>query len=75
MVGPTGVSKPIDSKIPASAHTTAITAEERVTVLKLLNSLIDAIAGKTISAETRRDPTSLMEMEITIAVMTASMRL
>lgn len=75
IVGPTGVSKAMERSIPVNAQETAIMADDTVTDKKLLNILIDAIAGNTISAETKSEPTNRIEIEITMAVITASIRL
>ena len=49
IVAPTGVLAIIETTIPSAAHTIAITTEQIVTDVKLLNSCIAAKAGKIIN--------------------------
>ncbi len=75
MVAPTGVEARIDKKIPAAAPRTDRQAEAAMTPRKLLNNRMAESAGKMISAEIRREPTSFMASTITDAVTTAISRL
>ena len=75
IVEPTGVPAITAAAIPTKAQTTDTIAEQIVTDLKLLNTLIDESAGKIISAETRRVPTKFIERTIIIAIITAKIRL
>lgn len=75
IVEPTGVEQSIDRIIPVSAHITDITAEQSITALKLLNTLIADNAGKIISAEISREPTRFIASTIISAVTTAISRL
>lgn len=60
IVAPTGVPQSSDIINPLPAHTTEITAEQIITLLKLLKIRIAVIDGKIISAEISRDPTRLI---------------
>lgn len=75
MVEPTGVSKRIDEMMPNIAQKTDITAEKRMTDLKVLKSRMDERAGKMIRAEIKREPTRFMARTITMAIITAIKRL
>lgn len=75
IVDPTGVEKRIDAKIPAAAQMTDMTAEHRITALKLLKTRIADSAGKIMSAEIRREPTRFMASTMIRAVTTAIIRL
>ena len=75
IVDPTGVPARIDMRIPSVAQMTDTTAEQIVTVLKLLNTRIADNAGKMTSAEIRRDPTRFIASTIMIAMVTAIRRL
>lgn len=75
MVEPTGVSKRIDERMPNIAQKTDITAEKRMTDLKVLKSRMDERAGKIIRAEIKREPTRFMARTITMAIITAIKRL
>ena len=75
IVEPTGVEKRMDAISPEPAHTTEMTAEQIITPLKLLKSLIAERAGKIISAEISSEPTRLMASTTISAVMTAISRL
>lgn len=75
MVEPTGVSKRIDERMPNIAQKTDITAEKRMTDLKVLKSRMDERAGKMIRAEIKREPTRFMARTITMAIITAIKRL
>ena len=75
IVEPTGVDARIDTSMPAAAQTTDITAEQRMTALKLLNSRMAESAGKIISAEMSSEPTRFIASTMTIAVIIAIRRL
>lgn len=74
-VGPTGVESSTEAIIPVAAHTTDTAAEDIITDLKVLNTLIDESAGKMTSAEMRSEPTSFIASTIIIALITATARL
>lgn len=61
--------------IPMEEATTEKTAEQIVTALKLLKTLIAERDGKIIKAETRREPTSFMARTMMIAIIMAITRL
>ncbi len=71
IVDPTGVPYRMDTRMPINVQTTEKTAEQIVTDRKLLNTRIAANAGKMISADTKREPTSFMETTMITAIMTA----
>lgn len=71
IVAPTGVPARIDMLIPKNAHTTEFIAEEIVTALKLLKTLIEDNAGKIIRADTRSEPTNFIAITITTAMTVA----
>ena len=71
IVAPTGVPSRIDTKIPTNAQITETMADEMQTALKVRNTRMDDNDGKTISAETSREPTKRIEIEMTHAVRTA----
>lgn len=75
IVEPTGVDARIDTRIPAAAQMTDITAEHRITARKLLNSRMAERAGKIISADMSREPTRFIASTMTVAVITAISRL
>ena len=75
MVAPTGVPARMDVRIPAVAQNTEKTAAKMVTVRKLLNSRMAAIAGKITRAEISKEPTRFMAITITTAVTTARIKL
>ena len=75
MVAPVGVEKTREHTIPSRAHITPMAAELTIAFLKDLCKVIADIAGKIMSAETRSDPTSLIDMEIITAVRVARRRL
>lgn len=75
IVAPTGVPHSSDTIKPVPAQNTDIKAEQIITLLKLLKSLIAVIDGKIISADISSEPTRLMASTIIIAVMTAIIRL
>ena len=57
IVEPTGVEHTIEIKIPEAAQKTERQAEQIVTDLKLLNTLIAESAGKITRAEISSEPT------------------
>ena len=65
----------IDMNMPARAQKTEKTADETVTALKLLNTLIDAMAGKMTRADMRSEPTRFMASTMMTAIITAIRRL
>ena len=75
IVAPTGVEARMDRKMPRAAPKTDRKAEAPMTPRKLLKIRMADSAGKIISAEIRRDPTSFMASTITDAVCTAIRRL
>ena len=75
IVEPTGVDQRIERMIPIAAQITDMTAEQRITKRKLLNSRIAESAGKIISAEIRSEPTRFIARTMTEAVMIAIRRL
>ena len=75
MVAPTGVEARIEMKIPKVAHTTEITAEQRITLLKLRNTLMADSAGNIIRAEVSSAPTRFIASTIITAVTTATIML
>ena len=50
-------------------------AAESVTERKLLKTRIEAMAGNTMRADTNKEPTRRIEMEITMAMVTESIML
>lgn len=75
IVEPTGDPRRIDVVSPIKAHITEIIADPIVTDLKVLKILIEEITGKTMSADTRSDPTRFIARTITIAVIVAIKKL
>ena len=75
IVEPTGVPVSTETIIPKNAHTTENTAENRVTFLKLPNSLIADNAGNITSADIRSEPTRFIASTIITAITTAIRRL
>ena len=75
MVAPTGVDARMEMKIPRVAHTTEMTAEQMMTLLKLRNTLIADNAGKMISADVSSAPTRFMASTMMTAVTTATIKL
>ncbi len=75
MVEPTGVPARMDIRIPSSEQNTDKTAEQTVTDLKLLNTLIADSAGKITSAEMRSDPTRFIARTMITAIIIAISRL
>ncbi len=61
--------------IPAKAHTMDNTAEQIVTLKKLLNNLIEERAGKMTSADISKDPTRFIANTIITAMIIAIIRL
>ena len=51
IVEPTGVDARIHITVPTMEHITAITAEQIITLLNVLKTLIAESAGKVISAD------------------------
>ena len=72
IVAPTGVPNIIETIIPIKAHIIEMIAEEIVTDLKLLKTLIEQSAGNIIRAETKSEPTRFIATTITIAIIVAS---
>ena len=75
IVEPTGVEQSIERIIPVPAQITEITAEQTITALKLLKTLIAESAGKIIRAEISREPTRFIARTIISAVTIAISRL
>lgn len=75
MVEPTGEPMIIENVSPTMAQKTDIILDIIVTLLNVLHILIDDIAGNTISADTRREPTRFIASTITIAVIVAIRKL
>lgn len=74
-VAPTGVENRIEAKIPAKAAVTAITAEQTITPLKLLNTCIADNAGNTIKADVNKAPTKFIAKTMITAVIRAIIKL
>ena len=72
---PTGVPASIEIMMPEKAHTTENIAEKTVTLLNVLNILMDESAGKITSAEIRSDPTRFIASTMITAMTTAIRRL
>ena len=75
MVEPTGVEKRIDAIIPRAAQRTDVTAEQTITLLKLLKRRIAERAGKMISADMSSEPTRFIATTMMREVITATSRL
>ena len=77
MVEPTGVpfGAMIEIIMPRAAHTTDRQAEQIVTDLKLLKTLIADSAGKITRAEISSDPTRFIARTMMTAIMIAIIRL
>ena len=75
IVAPTGVENSIEARIPTSAATTEITAEQIITPLKLFMACIAESAGNTINADVSNAPTMLMARTMMIAVIKAMIKL
>jgi len=75
MVEPTGVFPRMEIAIPRTAHTTDRMAEQMVTDLKLLYTLMLESAGKITSAEISREPTRFIARTIITAIITAIKKL
>ena len=75
IVEPTGVPTRIEIIIPSNEQTTPNIAEQIVTDLKLLKTLIADRAGKITSAEMRSEPTRFIARTIITAIITAIIRL
>ncbi len=75
IVEPTGVPYTMDIKIPRTAHTTDILAEQITTDLKFLNTRIADNAGKITSADIRSEPTRFIARTMITATITAMTRL
>lgn len=65
----------MEMSIPTVAHITEITAEQIITFLKLLKTLIADIAGKIMRADVRSAPTRFIASTMITAVMIATSRL
>ena len=70
-VAPVGRSYTYDRVMEIIKQITDITADDIVTVRKLLNSLIEVIAGKIIKADIIIEPIILIPSTIVTAVSTA----
>jgi hypothetical protein len=75
MVDPTGVPISIEIIIPKNAHTTDNIAEKIVTLLNVLNILMDESAGKITSADIRSEPTRFIASTMMTAMITAIRKL
>ena len=75
MVAPTGVEARMEMMIPTTAQNTAMVADEIITDKKLWNTRMEETAGKIISAEINKDPTSFIASTIMVAVITAMSKL
>ena len=71
IVDPTGVPDRMDMIMPVRVQRTDRTAEQTVTLLKLLNTLIDDIAGNMTRADMRSDPTRFIARTIIVAIIIA----
>jgi len=67
IVGPIGVSAKSDIKIPKTAQSTDVTAEQTTTERKLLKTLIAESAGKITRADIRSEPTKFIARTIITA--------
>ena len=75
IVLPTGVPARTEIKRPVTEHTTETTAEQMVTLRKLLKTRIAERAGKITRADIKREPTRFIASTIMIAMMIAITRL
>ena len=75
MVEPTGVPERMATMIPNAAQNTENTAEQMVTLRKLLNTRIADNAGKMTNAEIKSEPTRFMASTMITAMITAMKRL
>ena len=75
IVDPTGVPISMERMIPKNAQNTESIAEKTVTLLNVLNILMDESAGKITSAEMRSDPTRFIASTMMTAMITAIRRL
>lgn len=75
IVEPTGVPAKMAIRIPKTAQTTEIIAEQIVTDLKLLNILIAEIDGKITNAEIKSEPTRFIARTIITAIKIAITKL
>ena len=75
MVEPTGVDAIIEIAIPRVDPIIERIAEQIVTDLKLLNTLIAESAGKITNAEIKSDPTKFIANTIITAMIIAMIRL
>ena len=75
IVAPTGVDRRIETRIPSDALVTEIIPLQIITDLKFLKILMAERAGKTTSAEIKREPTRFIASTIIIDVITAITRL
>ena len=65
----------MDASKPTTVQTTEIQAEQIVTDLKFLKTLIADNAGNTTKAEISNEPTSFIARTITTAITTAIIKL
>ena len=75
MVAPVGVPHTYEPKIPTKKHSMDITAEETITDLKLLKTLIEDSAGNIIKLEINSEPIKRIPTTIVIAVRIAIKKL
>ena len=75
IVAPTGVEAIMDMIIPEPAQITEMTAEQMITLRKLLNRRIAESAGKIMSAEMSSEPTRFIASTMISAVIIAMRRL
>ena len=75
ILAPVGVPHIYEQNIPIKKHTIDITAEDIITDLKLLNTLIDDNAGNIIRLDINNEPINLMPITMVIAVSTAIKKL
>ena len=73
-MAPTGEPTSTEIKSPIPVHTTEKTADDIVTDRKLLNTHIEASAGKIIKAEIRSEPTRFIANTTITAIITAIKR-
>ena len=75
IVEPTGVLPRMEIRMPRSEQQIDNIAEQIVTDLKLLNTLIAESAGKMTRAEIKSEPTKFIASTIITAIIIAMMRL
>ena len=71
MVGPTGVDTAREARVPTAEQKRDMTAEQNVTFLKVLKTLIADSAGNIIKAETNSAPTSSIATTVIIPTVIA----